>query len=256
MILRRLAQNLREQNWTAISIEFVLLVLGVFLGIQVANWNADRLERIIERETLIRLHADIEESIAGQDRDLRFLEQQLADQKVVVAALDACAVAPEDEAAFQRGIATLGYINPPRLFRRTIDEIAASGRTELIRNAAIAEELARILALVEWRAAAHSAIVSGIEPYRERLELRVRYTLDQTFEDRFVPNHKGGIAYDIAALCADPRIANGVAAVSYQTLERLEAYRPIVERYRAFLPLIEAELRDRWGRDLAKDLTR
>jgi hypothetical protein len=37
MILRRLAQSLREQNWTAIGIEFVLLVLGVFLGIQVAN---------------------------------------------------------------------------------------------------------------------------------------------------------------------------------------------------------------------------
>ena len=28
MILRRLSQSLREQNWTAILIEFVLLVLG------------------------------------------------------------------------------------------------------------------------------------------------------------------------------------------------------------------------------------
>ncbi len=37
MILRRFSQSLKEQNWTAIGIEFVLLVLGVFLGIQVAN---------------------------------------------------------------------------------------------------------------------------------------------------------------------------------------------------------------------------
>ena len=42
MILRRLSQSLKEQNWTAIAIEFVLLVIGVFLGIQVANWNAER----------------------------------------------------------------------------------------------------------------------------------------------------------------------------------------------------------------------
>lgn len=42
MILRRLSQSLRDQNWTAICIEFVLLVAGVFLGIQVANWNAER----------------------------------------------------------------------------------------------------------------------------------------------------------------------------------------------------------------------
>ena len=51
MILRRLAQNLREQNWTAIAIEFVLLIVGVFLGIQVANWNDARIEH--ERETLL-----------------------------------------------------------------------------------------------------------------------------------------------------------------------------------------------------------
>ena len=42
MILRRLSQSIKEQNWTAICIEFVLLVVGVFLGIQVANWNTER----------------------------------------------------------------------------------------------------------------------------------------------------------------------------------------------------------------------
>jgi hypothetical protein len=34
MILRRLTQSLKAQNWTAIWIEFVLLAVGVFLGIQ------------------------------------------------------------------------------------------------------------------------------------------------------------------------------------------------------------------------------
>ena len=42
MILRRLTQNLKQQNWTAIWIEFFLLVCGVFLGMQVSNWNAER----------------------------------------------------------------------------------------------------------------------------------------------------------------------------------------------------------------------
>jgi hypothetical protein len=42
MILRRLSQSLKQQNWTAIWIEFILLVAGVFLGIQVSNWNQER----------------------------------------------------------------------------------------------------------------------------------------------------------------------------------------------------------------------
>jgi hypothetical protein len=42
MILRRLSQALKAQNWTAVVIEFVLLVGGVFLGTQVSNWNQER----------------------------------------------------------------------------------------------------------------------------------------------------------------------------------------------------------------------
>ena len=82
MILRRLSQSLKEQNWTAIAVEFVLLVLGVFLGIQVANWNEERVERAQEKGLLVRLHEDFSEMVAGQTRDLRFLDQQLADSSV------------------------------------------------------------------------------------------------------------------------------------------------------------------------------
>jgi hypothetical protein len=250
MILRRLTTALRKQDWFTVLVEIMIVVLGVFIGIQVSNWNAARLDRAIERDTLIRLHADIEASIAGQDRDLRFLGQQIADQKVVLAALDACAVTPEDESSFQRGLVTLGYVNPPRLYRRTIDEIAASGRTDIIRNETIADELAGIVARVEWRTAGHAQIIDGFEPHRRRLEQHIRYTLEQSFEDAFIPNLKGGIVYDIKALCGDAGAANGVSAVSYQTLERLEAYRPILQSYRVFLPLLEAELRDRWGTEM------
>ena len=48
MILRRLVDNLRTQNWTAIAIEFLIVVTGVFIGTQVSNWNSQRLEK---RET-------------------------------------------------------------------------------------------------------------------------------------------------------------------------------------------------------------
>jgi len=48
MILRRLTENLKKQNWTAIGIEFVIVILGVFIGTQVANWNQARIEK---RET-------------------------------------------------------------------------------------------------------------------------------------------------------------------------------------------------------------
>lgn len=59
MIFRRLAQHLRDQNWSAIFIEFVLLVLGVFLGIQVANWNAQRLDQRLAQRYLDDIASDV-----------------------------------------------------------------------------------------------------------------------------------------------------------------------------------------------------
>jgi hypothetical protein len=69
MILRRLSQSLKEQNWTAIWIEFILLVSGVFLGIQVSNWNAERVDAARAHDYLERIRDDIEADIANyQDR--------------------------------------------------------------------------------------------------------------------------------------------------------------------------------------------
>lgn len=47
-----LTNALKEQDWTTIVIEFVLLVGGVFVGIQAANRNEARIERELVRGQL------------------------------------------------------------------------------------------------------------------------------------------------------------------------------------------------------------
>jgi hypothetical protein len=41
MVIRRLVAAIREQDWPAVTVEFLMVVVGVFLGIQVSNWNED-----------------------------------------------------------------------------------------------------------------------------------------------------------------------------------------------------------------------
>ena len=72
MILRRLSQSLKEQNWTAIVIEFILLVSGVFLGIQVANWNSDRVDNARAKAYLMRINADLGADLVNYHDRLRF----------------------------------------------------------------------------------------------------------------------------------------------------------------------------------------
>jgi len=250
MILRRLTEHVKAQNWFAVGLDFLIVVFGVFIGLQVNNWNSDRAARSAERGTLIRLHEDFAESWKGQARDIAFLEQQLADQTLILKALDACAVSPADDLTFQRGISELGYINPPRIYRRTIDELASAGRTDLIRNTELAEELARIVALLEWRSWGFEQVVMSAQHFRYIIEEKVRHDIRRIVPDPFIPDHAGGVDYDIAKLCADPAIASAVSAISYVTSERLEAYRPLLDEYSAYMLLLETELKSRWGVDV------
>lgn len=66
MIFRRLSVHLRRQNWIAIAIEFVLLVVGVYLGVAAANWNQ---ERIAQKETDMLL-SQLAEELKGQAANL------------------------------------------------------------------------------------------------------------------------------------------------------------------------------------------
>ena len=59
MLLRSVTKHLRDQNWVAVGLDFVIVVVGVYIGIQVSNWNDDRRDREAEAVYLDRLHREI-----------------------------------------------------------------------------------------------------------------------------------------------------------------------------------------------------
>ena len=62
MIFKRAVARLRAQDWVAITIELAIVVVGVFIGMQVSNWNQERIE---QRETE-RLLANLVPELQGQ----------------------------------------------------------------------------------------------------------------------------------------------------------------------------------------------
>ena len=95
MILRRIAQHVRQQNWTAIGIDFLIVVLGVFLGIQLGNWNAALSDRAAYGRALDRLDAEIETDLGILDA----LDPDIAQtQRIVRAGFDALRSCVDSEA--------------------------------------------------------------------------------------------------------------------------------------------------------------
>jgi hypothetical protein len=59
MILRRIAHHVRQQQWSAILIELVIVILGVFLGFQVSDWANERANRSAETRHLEEIAEDL-----------------------------------------------------------------------------------------------------------------------------------------------------------------------------------------------------
>ncbi len=60
-LLARIAYHLRRQDWTAIVIEFVVVVFGVFLGFQLTAWNTDLNNQKREAGILREIASDLKE---------------------------------------------------------------------------------------------------------------------------------------------------------------------------------------------------
>ena len=79
MLLRRVMEHVRTQNWFAVLLDFFIVVVGVFLGIQIGNWNEERVFDNQE-ETLLRdLRAEIEESVSTSGDYWKLYLRQVSD---------------------------------------------------------------------------------------------------------------------------------------------------------------------------------
>ena len=67
-------QHIKEQNWFAVGLDLIVVIVGIFLGIQVANWNDSLKDRADEVEYTQRIRDDL---LVAQDAAARVLERRL-----------------------------------------------------------------------------------------------------------------------------------------------------------------------------------
>ena len=79
MILSRVIQHVRDQNWTAIAIDFVIVVAGVFVGLQVNTWNEARVEATRRQQSIDALVTNLEDAIQVQHRFIAAIDAGLSE---------------------------------------------------------------------------------------------------------------------------------------------------------------------------------
>lgn len=165
MLIRRLREEAARQNWLGVAIDLVILILGVFLGIQVSNWNAARLDEQKGSIYRARLSADFEANL--RDLDNRRI-YYIATRDHAQAALDALdRPIGADPATFLVDAYQASQIAPRKLRRFTYDEVISTGNVEILGDATLRNRLANYYT----NSATMEVTFDNVPPYREHLRL-------------------------------------------------------------------------------------
>lgn len=71
MLIRRFSKHLKEQNWLAVGLDFLVVVLGIFVGLQVADWNQARLDRQEAAYHVQFLYDELSEDISLAEAEIQ-----------------------------------------------------------------------------------------------------------------------------------------------------------------------------------------
>lgn len=88
MILRRLSQHVKDQNWFAVTLDFLIVVLGVFIGLQISNWNEARSFDRLERNYLVQVKDELELNRRVTESQIAYVDMVVETGKRALAYLD------------------------------------------------------------------------------------------------------------------------------------------------------------------------
>ncbi|QFU77571.1 hypothetical protein EY643_18885 [Halioglobus maricola] len=210
MLLRRFQQHVSSQNWTAVVLDFFVVVLGLFMGLQIDGWNENRKDAIREREYLEQLQTDFNRNIDILTMMAERHEEMAGDLMFAIGAVKSEALAPEDEERFKWAVMTMQQVPPMSLNMAGYRALVAAGDFSLLSDSDLRSLLVSIEAEIEFDQNA----------YWRNLGDSLGFSDEEMFDiSRTVPHPSGkGIAIEVDfGAILDTRGALGVLANARRT---------------------------------------
>jgi len=201
MILRKLADAIKEQNWSTVILEVLIVVVGIFIGLQVDGWNEERKNQQDIEVQLFRIADDAAVLLADTDRLIADFDNRIARAQIALEVLDGKPLTEANTLAFELALGESFQLNEVEVDLPGLDILMNTGDIDQIADANVRNAL---LALTnEWR----------------RLDTVIRHIrslLDIINRDIF-----RGISHDIVGLDAE-RSSGAEFKIRYD-LDRLRA---------------------------------
>lgn len=141
MLLRRITQHIKNQNWFAVGLDVIVVIVGIFLGMQVTEWNEERQNRNLEKEYLVRLKANIHTDLEFYERLIKEATEEETAVDTLLEMLSDIEKASKSSESLIFSLRSLSFSRRISPITSTWNELVSSGRVGLIRETRIRERL-------------------------------------------------------------------------------------------------------------------
>lgn len=146
MLIRRFVVALRQQDWNTVLLELVVVIAGIYLGLQVNQWVEERDLRRKEVEHLQALLIDFNKSVEDLKSAIDYKERQIQDlQELLTKGTAALGEERLDEIIYRGVYSTNTYV--PTL--SALRDLETSGNLSLISDPEIRRGISELRAKID-----------------------------------------------------------------------------------------------------------
>jgi len=191
MILRRVIKHFRNQEWTAIALDFLIVVVGVFVGLQAQQFAVDRENRRSEAIYLKRLHEEVLQTLQLREENVgrRFRNKEALNNVYRVLLGDVAPSKFSNKECY--ALTTMHIMSDVTADLPTLTELLSAGKLDTIRSTEVRSNLIRYLQERDRSGDSLEAIKMGVSPlyksYPELIELKGREDIDDADYGPFNP---------------------------------------------------------------------
>ena len=203
MIIRRIAQGIKNQDWFVVGVEIMVVVVGIFVGLQVTDWNEERKEHAARAIYLVRLSDDLMLMRAAIANDMVKMQSLEHGAKRSLYALEICQLDPADTKEIQSSFNAYQSAPAVSIYREAFDEMQATGAFARLVNNSLKSRIAGLYSGLENFEAIDTFMRRDLSAAGQIMWSKIDFSFD--------PKTGRGLArFDLLNFCDDRLMRNAI----------------------------------------------
>lgn len=238
------------RDWSVLLIELLVVVVGIFLGLQVDDWNEARKESARENAYLERLLVDVDEMLSNHAAHERDAMLRLKNIFAAFDALRACKLEPEQVELFEGAILDHQGLERLEVVRSSYDEMVASGALARIDDPALKKQISKTFSAAVAAQQFIEYFTADLGRASDIIWRHVSFDLkpdalerDDVLDKWQSESHTQTVTYDFESLCKSATFRNAMVEVYDSIKDRLSTGAMFAEELRVLRNTLETRLK-------------